>query len=295
MDTSAAVPSPQPTTTTTTTTTLSGKVAVISGSSSGIGAAIARELASRGASVVINYPFPSLRSQADAVVASLPKVPAPTSPTPHSNTSTSNTSRHIAVEADLSTTTGPGTLIAAAAAEHNGQIDILVNNAALAINLPFEEQTLAHWDTLVNLNGRGVFLLTQAVLKHLPPKASPSGGGRIINIVSISSRGPPPMQTLYAGTKGMVDSFTRCWAKELPPKYGCTVNAVSPGPTRTEGFADAGEEVMKILRPVIEATPVGARMAETEEIAYAVAVLCEERARWINGTHLMATGGLFVD
>ena len=103
------------------------------------------------------------------------------------------------------------------------------------------------------------------------------------------------MQTIYAGTKGMVDSFTRCWAKELPPKYGCTVNAVSPGPTRTEGFADAGEEVMKILQPVINQTPVGPRMAETSEIAYAVAILCEEKARWINGTHLMANGGLFID
>lgn len=93
----------------------------------------------------------------------------------------------------------------------------------------------------------------------------------------------------------MLDSFTRCWAKELPPKYGCTVNAVSPGPTRTEGFADAGPEAMKTLQPIIDQTPVGPRMAETEEIAYAVAMLCEEKARWINGTHVMATGGLFID
>jgi NAD(P)-dependent dehydrogenase (short-subunit alcohol dehydrogenase family) len=249
---------------------LAGKVAIVSGSSSGIGAAIARELASRGANVIINYPFSSLQDEANAVVSSLA--------TPG-----------IAVEADLATTTGPATLVDATVSKY-GKVDILVNNAALAINLPFEEQTLAHWDSLVNLNGRGCFLLTQATLKHLA-----HGTGRIVNIVSVSSRGPPPMQTIYAGTKGMVDSFTRCWAKELPPKYGCTVNAVSPGPTRTEGFADAGEEVMKVLQPVIDQTPVGPRMAETSEIAYAVAVLCEERARWINGTHLMATGGLFID
>lgn len=103
------------------------------------------------------------------------------------------------------------------------------------------------------------------------------------------------METIYAGTKGMVDSFTKCWAKELPRKYGCTVNAVSPGPTRTEGFANAGEEVMKILQPTIDAVPVASRMGESSEIAYAVAFLCEERSRWINGVHLHANGGLIID
>lgn len=254
----------------TTAQTLTGKVAVISGSSSGIGAGIARELSSRGANVVINYPFPSLLQEAEKVLNTLP--------TPG-----------IAVEADISTITGPSKLIDEAVSKY-GKVDILINNAALAINLPLEDQTLEHWDRLVNLNGRGPFLLTKAVLPYLP-----KGTGRIVNIVSVSSRGPPPWQTIYAGTKGMLDSFTRCWAKELPPKYGCTVNAVSPGPTRTEGFADAGPEAMKTLQPIIDQTPVGPRMAETEEIAYAVAMLCEEKARWINGTHVMATGGLFID
>jgi NAD(P)-dependent dehydrogenase (short-subunit alcohol dehydrogenase family) len=102
------------------------------------------------------------------------------------------------------------------------------------------------------------------------------------------------MQTLYAGTKGMQDSFTRCWAKELPPKYGCTVNAVSPGPTKTEGFAAAGPDMMKLLQPTIDATPAASRMGETHEIAYAVAMLAEERASWMNGVHLVVSGGLFV-
>ena len=249
---------------------LKDKVAIISGSSSGIGAAIARELSNRGASVVINYPFDSLKGQADKVVSSLAV-------------------RGLAVEADISTTTGPAALVTRTV-EAFAKVDILVNNAALAINLPFDEQTIDHWDKLVNLNGRGAFLLTQATLPHLT-----RGSGRIVNVVSVSSRGPPPGQTIYAGTKGMLDSFTRCWAKEFPPKYGCTVNAVSPGPTNTEGFADAGPEAMKLLQPTIDATPVGKRMAEPSEIAYAVAMLCEEQARWINGTHVMATGGLFID
>lgn len=250
---------------------LAGKTAVISGSSSGIGKAIAVELSSRGANVTINYPFESLKQEAEAVVAQLPHGTA------------------IAVCADISTTTGPAALVAAAV-QAFGRIDIVVNNAALAVNKRFEEQTLDDWDLLVNLNGRGTFLLTQASLPHLSKP-----GGRIINICSASSRAAPPMQTIYAGTKGMVDSFTRVWAKELPPVYGCTVNSVSPGPTRTEGFAAAGEEVMKILQPTIDSIPVAARMAESSEIAYAVAFFCEERSRWINGLHMHANGGLFVD
>ncbi|KAN0090113.1 short chain type dehydrogenase [Hyaloscypha variabilis] len=248
---------------------LTGKVALISASDSGIGAQIARELSSHGASIILNYPFASLSPRAHALATSLP--------TPS-----------IAVEADLSTTTGPKQLIDAAVAKF-GKIDILVNNAGIAVNLPFEEQTLEHWDALLNLNCRGTFLLTQAVLPHLSKTDS-----RIINICSISARAAPPMQTIYAGTKGMVDSMTRVWAKELPPKYGCTVNSVSPGPTNTEGFKAAGEEMMKLLQPVIESTPCGNRIGEPEEIAYAVLMLALPRASWINGVQLIASGGHFM-
>ncbi|KPM42962.1 hypothetical protein AK830_g3652 [Neonectria ditissima] len=260
-----AVPSPA------VSQTLAGKVAIVSGSNSGIGLAIATELASRGAVTVLNYPFASLEAAAQLAASKL-------------------ATRGIAVCADMSTVDGPAALVDAAVRAF-GRVDILVNSAALAVNLPFEEQTLAHWDSLVNLNGRGPFLLTQSVLPHLPR----GGGGRIVNICSVSARGPPPMQTIYAGTKGMVDSFTRVWAKELPPKYGCTVNAVSPGPTMTEGFLAAGDEAMKMLQPTIDATPAGKRMGKPDEVAYAVAFLCEERAGWVNGTHMFVNGGLYVD
>jgi len=178
------------------------------------------------------------------------------------------------------------------------RIDILVNNAALAVNKPFAEQTLDDWNTLVNLNGRGTFLLTQAALPYLPKpdgRSADPGGGRIVNICSISARAAPPLQTIYAGTKGMVDSFTKVWAKELPPRYGCTVNAVSPGPTMTPAFGDAGDEFMRTMRPVMDQTPVGKRLARPEEIAFAVGFLCEPRAGWINGLHLVASGGLHID
>jgi len=192
---------------------LTGRVAIISGSSSGIGKAIAKELGSRGTKVVINYPFPKLKGEADQAIEEIRPADA------------------IAVCADMGTVDGPPSLVDAAVRAF-GHVDIVVNNAALAVNKPFEEQTMADWDRLVNINGRGTFLLTQKALPHLTKP-----GGRIINICSASSRAPPPSQTIYAGTKGMVDSFNRCWTKELPPRYGCTVNAVSPGPTRTEGFA----------------------------------------------------------
>lgn len=249
---------------------LHGKIAVVSGSCSGIGAGIARELSSRGAHVVINYPFSNLEPTANGVLRRLP-------------------TSGIAVEADLSTLDGPAKLVNETVKAY-GKVDILVNNAGVAVNLPFSQQTLEHWDHLVNLNGRGPFLLTQATLPYLPKR----GGGRIVNVVSSSARDPPVGQTIYAGTKGMVDSFTRCWAKELPPTYGCTVNAVSPGATRTEGFADAGPDAMKYLQPHIDATPCAPRLGEVDEIAFAVGFLCEERARWINGTHLHVNGGLFV-
>jgi len=272
--------------------TLQNKVAIVSGSTTGIGLAVAQELSSRGASIVLNYPYASLISAAESALSTL-----------------STAAGSIAVEADLSTTAGPQALVDAAVARY-GRVDILVNNAGLAVNKPLAEQTLADWDELVNLNGRGTFLLTQAVLPHLPPYGDPassastasnptatgSGGGRIVNITSISARAAPPLQTIYAGTKGMVESFTRVWAKELPPRYGCTVNAVAPGPTETDGFAAAGEAFLAAMRPVIMGqTPAAKRLARPDEVAYAVAFLCEERSRWVNGVQIPVCGGLHID
>jgi NAD(P)-dependent dehydrogenase (short-subunit alcohol dehydrogenase family) len=185
---------------------LHGKVAVVTGSSAGIGAAIARELASHGASVVVNYPYRNLKDEADDVLKSL-------------NTTS------IAVEADLSTREGPIILIEAAVKQFS-KIDILVNNASVAIFKPLELCTEEEWDKMINLNGRGYLLTTKAVLPHL------NNPSRIVNITSSDCRFPTPSHSIYAGTKGMQDAFTRIWAKELPPKYGCTVNSVVPGATR---------------------------------------------------------------
>ncbi|KIX08711.1 uncharacterized protein Z518_03368 [Rhinocladiella mackenziei CBS 650.93] len=251
---------------------LAGKVAIVSGSSSGIGAATARELSKRGASVVINYPFPSERPRAEKVLHGLP-----------------GQSKSILVEADLSTLTGPQVLASAAAAEF-GRIDILVNNAGISahsiIDGPDDGEIAKIWDTVVNVNGRGTMLLTRATLKHLSRRHS-----RIINICSTTSRNPDPDMTIYAGSKGMIESFTRCWARDLPRKYGCTVNAVAPGPVATEAMLAAPADFLQMVAKNNESVPVASRMAKPEEIAWAVATLCEEGAGWLNGLYVPVAGG----
>ncbi|OQV03394.1 hypothetical protein CLAIMM_08443 [Cladophialophora immunda] len=262
-------------TTAPTAQSLAGKVAIVSGSSSGIGAAIARELSKRGGSVVINYPFPSERQRAEKVLQSLP-----------------GQSKSILVEADLSTLTGPQALASAAAAEF-GKIDILVNNAGISGHSAIDElddgEIAQIWDTLVNVNGRGTMLLTRATLKYLSRSHS-----RIINICSTTSRNPDPDMTIYAGSKGMVESFTRCWARDLARKYGCTVNAVAPGPVATEAMLAAPADFLQMLAKNNESVPVASRMAKPEEIAWTVATLCEEDAGWLNGLYLPVCGGMTI-
>jgi 3-oxoacyl-[acyl-carrier protein] reductase len=251
---------------------LEGKVALISGSLSGIGAAIAKELSSRGAKVVINYPFPCEKEAAERVLSGV-----------------EGANKFVTVEADLSTLSGPRTLARAAVAEF-GQIDILVNNAgvgALSVldghdDTEFEEL----WESVVNLNARGTLLLTRASLPYLS-----SNHSRIINICSTTSRNPDPDMSIYAGSKGMIESFTRCWARDLPRKYGCTVNAVAPGPVATEAMLNAPPQLRDRLMQGFDRVPVAPRMARPEEIAWTVATLCDEGADWLNGLYVPVAGG----
>ncbi|KAH7111719.1 hypothetical protein B0J13DRAFT_576510 [Dactylonectria estremocensis] len=252
---------------------LAGKVILISGSSSGIGAATAHEVAGRGAHVIINYPTPAQKSEAEAVCQSLPA-----------------SAKAFAVEADLSTLDGPAKLAAAAAAAHGGRIDVLVNNAGTgAMLFTYEPDDAVHqdaWDRVMNLNGRGTYLLTRSVLPYLSKSNS-----RIINISSDNARDPQPQMTIYAGSKGMIESFTRSWARELPRKYGCTVNCVAPGPVATEAVKGFPKEFHGKTRMVLESTPIAARMGEPEELAWVVAMLCEEGSSWVNGQIVPVNGG----
>ncbi|EEU36757.1 uncharacterized protein NECHADRAFT_98245 [Fusarium vanettenii 77-13-4] len=235
---------------------MAGRTAVISGSSKGIGAGIALELSNRGANIVLNYPYPSLEAECQTVGKTLKTY-------------------WIAVCADLASVDGPSELVRQAVARF-GHIDILVSNAG--------------YDQAMNLNARGAFALPAD-----PPSISGAiGGSRIIIVGSAASRVPKANQGVYAATKGALDSILRVWAKELPPKYGCTVNLVAPGPVLTETFLDhfTPKEWEKIKAMLIAETPVEGGAASMEDIAWAVAFLAEERSRFINGEFMLLSGGV---
>ena len=253
--------------------TLQGKVALVSGSSAGLGAAIVRELSKRGAMVAINYPFPSEKANAEAVAKSL-----------------GPSARSIIIEADMSTRDGPRMLADKTAELFGGRIDILVNcagiNRMMSLDDPSDEKVEGSWEAVVHTNARGTFFLTRAVLKYLPPE-----GSRIVNIGSSISRVAGPDSSIYAGTKGMIESYTQCWAVELPRKYGCTVNGVAPGLIGTDAFLAAPQAMRDALQPMIDATPVAARLGTPEEVAWVVAMLCEKEAAWLNGLYIPVSGG----
>ncbi|KAH6970555.1 short chain type dehydrogenase [Ilyonectria sp. MPI-CAGE-AT-0026] len=235
---------------------LLNKVAVITGSSAGIGAAIAIELGSRGAKVVLNYPHPTLKGEAEKVTESI-------------------ASDWVAVEADLF-----------------GTIDILVNNAGRVLMSPLAVATLQEWQTLIDTNARGMFLVTQAALPHLTPKDL-GGGARIINIISAASTDPENHQTVYSASKAAGYAMAKCWASELPPQYGCTVNSVAPGPILTEASKAANPGMEEMLESMFDSrTPVSGSYGYPKDVSWAVAFLAEERSGWINGACINVSGGL---
>lgn len=260
---------------TTLSRSLTGKVAVVSGSSAGMGAAIVQELAQRGASVAINYPYPSEKLNAENVAKRL-----------------GPDAKAITVEADMSTMEGPR-ILADKTAEAFGKIDIVINcagiNRPMSLDDPDDAKVEAAWHDVVNTNARGTFLLTRAALKHLS-----HGESRIINIGSGVTRAPGPFSSIYAGSKGMMESYTKCWAVELPKKYGCTVNGVALGIVGTDAFYAAPQSLRDALQPIIDANPTAPRVATPAEVAWTVAMLCEKEAVWLNGLYLPVSGGALI-
>ncbi|KAH7012965.1 hypothetical protein EDB80DRAFT_834680 [Ilyonectria destructans] len=261
--------------------TMRGKTALISGSSSGIGAAIAKELSARGANIVLNYPWETLKGECEAVGRGL-------------------TTPWIAVCSDLSTMDGPAELVAAAVARF-GHIDILVNNAGRVPMAPLWEAEPETWDQAMNLNARGSFLLTKAVLPHLTPytpsgnMSGVNGGSRIICIGSAASRLPEPAQGVYAATKGAIDAMIRVWARELPPKYGCTVNGVGPGPVANQAFFGMLGDQFDAVREIFDkGTPCEGSFAALEDVAWTVGFLAEDRSKWVNGEYIILSGGYYL-
>ena len=243
---------------------LEGKVAVVTGASKGIGAAIAKTLAAEGAAVVVNYA--SSKSGADAVVAAI----------------TEKGGKAVAVKGDVSKTAEAEAIIDAAINSY-GHLDILVNNSGVYEAVPLEQIGEQHFHRLFNINVLGLLLTTKAAARHLREGAS------IINIGSLVSRATPPGYAVYSATKGAVDAITGVLAKELGPRK-IRVNAVNPGVVETEGTHSAGIIGSDFEKAAVADTPLG-RVGQPPDIAAVVAFLASDDAGWITGEHLFATGG----
>jgi 3-oxoacyl-[acyl-carrier protein] reductase len=246
-------------------TKLTGKVAVVTGASKGIGAAIAKALAAEGASVVVNYA--SSQAGADAVVAAI----------------TQAGGKAIAVRGDVSKAADAQGIIDSAI-ETYGRLDVLVNNSGVYEFSPLEEISEEHFHRHFNVNVLGLLLTTQAASKHLGEGAS------IINIGSVVSRITPPGSAVYTGTKGAVDAITGVLARELGPRK-IRVNTINPGMVETEGTKDAGFVGSDIETALVAQTPLG-RIGQPQDIARVAVFLASDDAGWLTGEQLLTGGGL---
>ncbi len=243
---------------------LTGKVAVVTGASKGIGAGIAKELAAQGASVVVNYS--SSKEGADKVVAEIVQAGG----------------KAVAIGGSVAKSAEIDTLFAETKKTY-GTVDILVNNAGVYGFAPIEQVSEESIHHMFSVNVTGLLLTTRAALNLFPET-----GGSIVNIGSVVSETTPAMMSVYNGTKGAVDAITQTLAKELGPKK-IRVNAVNPGMTVTEGAAGIVETDM--AKTMIAQTPLG-RLGQPQDIALAVAYLASEDARWVTGSLLQVGGGL---
>jgi 3-oxoacyl-[acyl-carrier protein] reductase len=244
---------------------LTGKVAVVTGASKGIGAAIAKALAAEGASVVVNYA--SSQAGADAIVATI----------------TQAGGKAVAVRGDVSQAADAQGIIDAAI-ETYGRLDVLVNNSGVYEFAPIEGITEAHFHKQFNVNVLGLLLTTQAAAKHLGEGAS------IINIGSVVSRVTPAASAVYTGTKGAVDAITGVLARELGPRK-IRVNSINPGMVETEGATSAGFIGSDMETALVTQTPLG-RVGQPEDIAKVAVFLASDDAGWLTGEQLLAGGGL---
>ena len=244
---------------------LEGKVAVVTGASKGIGAAIAKHLAAEGAAVVVNYS--NSKDAADRIV----------------NEVTASGGRAIAVKANLARKSEIDQLFAEAKTAF-GQIDILVNNAGIYEFSPVEDITEDHFRKQFDLNVLGLALATQSAVKQFNP-----AGGSVVNISSLVSTVGLPGAAIYSGTKGAVDAITRSLAKELGSRK-IRVNAINPGMVETEGFNAAGIGESDMRKQVEAQTPLG-RIGKPEDIARAVVFFASADSGWITGETLNVSGG----
>jgi 3-oxoacyl-[acyl-carrier protein] reductase len=243
---------------------LAGKVAVVTGASKGIGAAIATHLAAAGAAVVVNYS--SSKEGADRIVAEIKK----------------NGGKAVAVQANMAKKPDIERLFAETKKAFD-KLDILVNNAGVYEFFPIENTTEENYHRMFDLNVLGLLLASKEAAKHFGKE-----GGSIINISSVAATAAPPTMSVYSATKGAVNSVTRSLAQELGARK-IRVNSLSPGPVNTEGTGDffSGE----MAKQMIAQTPLG-RIGEPQDIAKVAVFLASSDSAWITGETIRVAGGL---
>jgi 3-oxoacyl-[acyl-carrier protein] reductase len=244
---------------------LAGKVAVVTGASKGIGAAIAKQLAADGAAVVVNYA--SSKSGADKMVSEI----------------TAQGGKAIAVQADVAKKADIDRLFAETKKVF-GRLDILVNNAGVYEFLPLEQITEEHFHRQFNVNVLGLILTTQEAVKLFG-----ADGGSIINLSSVASTSAPAGGSVYSASKGAVDTVTKSLAKELGPRK-IRVNAINPGMIETEGVHAAGIIGSDFQKQAETQSPLG-RIGQPQDIATVAAFLASPDSGWLTGETLYASGG----
>jgi len=244
---------------------LTNKVAVVTGASKGIGAAIARSLAAAGARVVVNYS--SSREGADKVVAEIVK----------------NDGKAIAVQADVGKAEDVKRLFATTQ-DAFGRLDIVVNNAGIYRFAPLEDVTEEDFHREYGTNVLGPLLVTREALKYFGPE-----GGNVINVSSVASELGLPASSVYSGTKGALDAITRVLSNELAGRK-IRVNTIAPGGVETEGTHAAGIVGSDLEKNFVAKTPLG-RLGQPEDIARVAVFLASDDSGWLTGERLVASGG----
>lgn len=241
---------------------LSGKVAIVTGASRGIGREIAERLAENGAKVVVNYA--SSPAKAEEVVGLIKQ----------------GGGEARAIQADISQVAEIERLFRETIEAYGG-IDILVNNAGIMTTKPIAAMTEEDFDQQFAINVKGTYFAIQQAFRHM------NSGGRIINFSTSVAGQMFPTYSVYAGTKGAVEQFTRQLAKEFGPK-GITINAVAPGPVNTELFTVGKSEEQ--IAGIVNMNAFG-RLGEPDDIAGVVLFLAGEESKWITGQTLRVNGG----
>lgn len=243
---------------------LANKIAVVTGASKGIGAAIARQFAAEGATVVVNYA--TSREGADKVVADIAAAGG----------------KAVAIGANISVEADVRQLFQAVK-ELYGRVDLLVNNAGVYTFEPLGEITPANFKAMFDTNVLGTLLASREAVALMP-----ATGGAIVNIGSVVTNLAPPAAAVYASSKGAIDVITRSLAKELGPR-GIRVNAISPGMTQTEGLHAAGIPDSDFERQMVAMTPLG-RVGQPMDIALPAVFLASDDARFVTGETLFVGG-----